>query len=93
MFVVLIFMFAGVITGYLFRKLKFTFVNKIILALIWLLLFLLGVEVGVNDHVVKQFANLGFEALLIAAFGTMGSVVGAWLLWKITIKFPSDKSE
>lgn len=81
MFVVLLIMFAGIISGYLFRKIKITFINQIIITLIWLLLFLLGLEVGVNDNVVRNFASLGFEALLVAAFGTLGSVVGAWLLW------------
>lgn len=81
MFIVLLFMFAGIVTGYLLRKWKFTFVNRLILTLIWLLLFLLGVEVGVNENVVKNFANLGFEAMLIAVFATLGSITGAWLLW------------
>lgn len=81
MFIVLLFMFAGIGTGYLLRKWKFTFVNRLILTLIWLLLFLLGVEVGVNENVVKNFANLGFEAMLIAVFATLGSITGAWLLW------------
>ena len=59
MFIVLLFMFAGIATGYLLRKWKLTFVNRVILTLIWLLLFLLGVEVGVNENVVRNFANLG----------------------------------
>ena len=71
MFIVLLFMFAGIVTGYLLRKWKFTFVNRVILTLIWLLLFLLGVEVGVNENVVRNFANLGFEAMLIAVFATL----------------------
>ena len=90
MFIVLLFMFAGIITGYLFRKWKIQLINGIILTLIWLLLFLLGVEVGVNDNVVKNFANLGFEAMLIAVFATLGSIIGAWLLWKITPKTPKE---
>ena len=92
MFIVLLFMFAGIIVGYLFRKWKFTFVNSVILTLIWMLLFLLGVEVGINDNVVRNFANLGVEALMIAAFATLGSVIGAWLLWKTTPKSPKEDS-
>ena len=88
MFIVLLFMFAGIVTGYLLRKWKFTFVNRVILTLIWLLLFLLGVEVGVNENVVRNFANLGFEAMLIAVFATLGSITGAWLLWRTTPKSP-----
>ena len=82
MFLVLLFMLAGVFAGFLLRKWKFRFINGIILMLIWLLLFLLGVEVGMNEQVVKNFAALGLEALLIAVFATFGSVTGALLLWK-----------
>ncbi|MEI8273770.1 MAG: LysO family transporter, partial [Paludibacter sp.] len=54
----------------------------LILTLIWALLFLLGIEVGMNDTVVRKFASLGLEAAVIAVAATLGSVVGAKLLWK-----------
>ncbi len=72
---------AGIAVGYLFRHRKFHFIQRLILTLIWLLLFLLGLEVGANETVVKQFAKLGFDAFLLAFAGTLGSVVFAWLLW------------
>ena len=76
MFNVLLFMFAGIASGYLFRKRKIRFINELILTLIWALLFLLGLEVGVNDEVVRKFASLGIEAAVIAIAATLGSVVG-----------------
>ena len=82
MYIVLLFMFAGIISGYLFRKRKFRFMNGLILTLIWALLFLLGIEVGMNETVVRKFASLGLEAAVIAVAATLGSVVGAKLLWK-----------
>ena len=81
MFIVLGFMLAGIVVGYLFRQQKIRFIHRLIITLIWLLLFLLGVEVGVNDTVVQQFATLGFEAFLLASAGTFGSVIFAGLLW------------
>jgi len=81
MFNVLLFMFAGIATGYLFRKQKFRFVNGLILTLIWVLLFLLGVEVGMNDTVVRKFAVLGLEAAVVAIAATLGSMIAAKLLW------------
>ena len=80
MFIVILFMMAGILTGFIFRKKKFRFINAIILTLIWLLLFLLGVEVGFNEQVITQFPKLGFEALLIATFATLGSIIGARIL-------------
>lgn len=87
MFIVILFMLAGILVGFIFRKWKFRFTNAIILTLIWLLLFLLGVEVGLNEQVVSQFPKLGFEAFLIACFATLGSIVGARILMPPT----SDK--
>ena len=82
MFIILLCMFGGIISGYLLRKWKFTHINRIILTLVWLLLFMLGLELGLNDQVVTQFAQLGFEAFLIALFGTLGSVLAALFLWR-----------
>lgn len=81
MFTVLLFMFTGIVSGYLFRKRKIRIVNGLILTLIRALLFLLGVEVGVNDAVTGKFASLGFEAAVVAVAATLGSVIAAKLLW------------
>ncbi len=81
MFIVIACMLAGVVFGYLFRHSKIHFIYTLILIIIWLLLFLLGMEVGANPTVVSQFGTLGFEAFLLAVSGTLGSVLAAWLLW------------
>jgi len=81
MFIVITCMLLGIAVGYLFRNRKIRFIHRIILTLIWLLLFLLGLEVGSNENVIRQFGTLGFEAFLLATAGTLGSVVFAWLLW------------
>lgn len=81
MFTVLSFMFAGIAVGYLLRSKKIRFIHWVVTTLIWLLLFLLGLEVGANETIVHQFGTLGFEAFLLAAGATLGSVVFAWLLW------------
>jgi len=81
MFTVLSFMFAGIAVGYLLRSKKIRFIHWVVTTLIWLLLFLLGLEVGANETIVHQFGALGFEAFLLAAGATLGSVVFAWILW------------
>jgi len=81
MFVVIACMLAGIVAGYLFRKLKLRFIHWVILVMIWLLLFLLGLEVGTNDQIIGQFGHLGFEAFLLAFAGTLGSVLFAGILW------------
>lgn len=82
MYIILLFIVIGIVTGYLFRNRKNKFVNPLITTLIWLLLFLLGMEVGLNEQVLKKFHLLGLEAFIIAFFATSGSVIGAWLLWR-----------
>ncbi|ADQ79884.1 hypothetical protein Palpr_1745 [Paludibacter propionicigenes WB4] len=86
MFIVIACMLAGMATGYMFRRRKLGQVHRTILTLIWVLLFLLGLEVGSNETVVSQFAKLGFEAFLLAFGGTLGSVLLAWMLWLVVRK-------
>jgi uncharacterized membrane protein YbjE (DUF340 family) len=81
MVIVITCMLLGIAFGYIFRHRKFQYIHRMTLTLIWLLLFLLGLEVGVNDTVVSQFDKLGFEAFLLAIGATLGSVIAAWLLW------------
>lgn len=90
MFIVISFMFLGIFVGYFTRQWKLRFVHRFVLTLVWLLLFLLGLEVGANETVVNQFGRLGFEAFLLALGATFGSVFFAWLLW-LTLRHKSDK--
>ena len=81
MFIVIACMLAGIVAGYLLRQRRLRFIHQFILTLIWLLLFLLGLEVGSNETVIRQFGSLGLEAFLLALGGTLGSVILAGLLW------------
>jgi len=81
MFIVIACMITGIVVGYLFRQYKLRFIHRLILTLIWLLLFFLGLEVGANETVIRQFGKLGYEAFLLAFAATLGSVIFAGLLW------------
>jgi len=83
-------MLAGIALGYLLRHHKLRYIHRIILTLIWLLLFLLGLEVGANETIVRQFGTIGLEALLLATAGTLGSVLAAWALW-LTVRIKPAK--
>ena len=88
MFIVIACMIAGIVVGYLLRQRRLRIIHRLILILIWLLLFMLGLEVGANGAVIRRFGTLGFEAFLLAFAGTLGSVVFAWLLW-LTVRAKS----
>ncbi len=86
MFIIIGIMISGVFIGYLLRKHKLNRVNDIITLMIWILLFLLGVEVGSDKHIINGLHTLGCESLIITAGATIGSVIAAWILWKIVIR-------
>ena len=82
MLIIVAIMLCGIAVGYLFRKKNTRFVSHVITALIWLLLFLLGIEVGSNPRIVMgSMQTLGIEALLLTIGGAVGTTLCAWLLW------------
>ena len=74
-------MLLGVLSGYLLRNRNMKWVSRVVMALIWVLLFLLGTEVGANDKIVSGLPTIGMAALLITVFALAGSLLGAWGLW------------
>ena len=81
MFVVIGLMFVGMLTGYLFKNIRVAWIGKVITVLIWLLLFLLGIDVGSNQMIMSGLHTIGFDALIITVGAVLGSVIGARLLW------------
>lgn len=95
MIIVILFIFLGILSGVLCRKLwtgariSLTDVaarwqGRIVTWLIWLLLFLLGIEVGSNEMIVRSLPTLGVEALLLSSAATLGCCVLAWMLWRVS---------
>lgn len=74
-------MLGGMTIGFLLRKREFMWIGKVITLLIWILLFLLGVEVGGNRRIMEGLATLGVEALVITLACVLGSCMFAWGLW------------
>lgn len=92
MFTIIGLMLTGMLLGFLFRKQRFSGIQNVITFLIWLLLFLLGVEVGSNEKIIKGIHSLGFEAFVLTIASLLGSVIAAWILWKILYKTEGRKS-
>lgn len=85
----------GILSGILCRKLSTgarisltdvaaRWQGRIVTRLIWLLLFLLGIEVGSNEMIVRSLPTLGVEALLLSSAATLGCCVLAWMLWRVS---------
>ena len=86
MFIIIGIMLTGMLLGYLLRSKRLTWIHKVITLLIWLLLFLLGIDVGGNEAIVKGLHAIGLEALIITAgapcrnrkhTGCLGTLVSA----------------
>lgn len=75
-------MLTGMLLGFLLRKQNLTKIHQIITVLIWLLLFILGVEVGSNEQIIKGLYTIGLEAVILTLGGVLGSVIAAWALWR-----------
>lgn len=82
MLTIIVIMLTGVACGFLLKRHRFSGVSRLINILIWILLFLLGIEVGRDERIVNGLVSLGADALLISLFCTLGSCLAAWLLWK-----------
>lgn len=85
MLTVIIIMCAGIALGFLIRNRKrwVRLADRLTMWAIYLLLFLLGVAIGTNDVIVKNLPALGFKALLISLGGVLGSVLVAWLAYRL----------
>ena len=81
----------GILFGYLTRKQSFKGISKAITALIWILLFLLGVEVGSDKQIIEGIGTLGLEALIITSAAILGSCLTAWGLWYVLYKKKGDQ--
>lgn len=81
MFIVILFIFLGISVGYIIRtkissekQLSIgTWAGRTTTWLIWTLLFMLGIEVGSNEQIIKSLPTLGVEALVLSICGTLGS--------------------
>lgn len=82
MLVIFAVIIGGIVTGRLLSSWRLAFVSRIITLIIWLLLFLLGLEVGSDPAVVGGMATLGRTAFVIFAFSVAGSIGASWLLWR-----------
>lgn len=90
MFTVILLMLAGILTGYSIKK-KIPFIGKAITVLIWVLLYILGTEVGSNKQITEGITSLGLDAAIITVFAVIGSCIAAWALWYTLYKNKKER--
>lgn len=82
MLIIFAFLVAGFLCGYFLRRHRLSWTGKVTTVLIWILLLLLGVEVGCNRQLIGSLPVLGLEALLVALVASAGSCLMSMLLWR-----------
>jgi uncharacterized membrane protein YbjE (DUF340 family) len=95
MLTVVLIMSAGILVGYFIRSSKSTLAvsERLIMWAIYLLLFLLGVAIGVNEIIINNLPLLGLKALIITAGGISGSVLLAWIGYHVWFKTKTNGDE
>jgi len=75
---------AGTVTGLIFTRTKWFYpvTDRLMTYSVYLLLFMMGLSVGLNPEIIENIANLGINALFIALLATSGSVFLSWLIFK-----------
>ena len=80
----------GIVTGRLLQSRRLAFVSRLIVVIIWALLFLLGLEVGSDPAVVGGMATLRRTAFVIFVFSVAGSI-GVFMA--VVAAYPGQASE
>ncbi len=93
MVVIISMILLGIVAGYFLRRRKLRYLDNIVMGIIWLLLFLLGVEAGSDERIVRWIASLGMEAFAISLGGVAGSSVLSLILWRFTSKNGCGKGD
>ena len=81
----LVIMFLGMVLGYFLRnRSKFIHIsNKLGIIIIYLLLFVLGISVGLNETIISKIDTIGLKALIITIGALMGSLIFAYITYKL----------
>ena len=95
MFTVIGMMLSGIGAGILMRRLTLGWIDRLVVYIVWLLLFFLGLDMGGNPDIVATLPTLGLTALTIAITATAGSCLAAAILarWcRLRYEAPRDSA-
>ena len=93
MITVLLIMLAGILTGFAINRypLAIKVNDKLISWAIYMLLFLLGISVGLNKTIVQNLDKIGIQALIITIGAISGSVLALWIVYRLLFEEEQNK--
>ncbi len=85
MITVLAIMTTGIIIGLLtHHNTRWIKINdKLTMGAIYVLLFLLGIRVGINDTIINNIHTIGLQAIIITIGALLGSLICAYIIYKL----------
>ncbi len=85
MVTVLVIMVVGIVVGFSIsnRKKLIKINDKLTSFAIYLLLFLLGISVGLNDKIINNIHTIGLQAIIITIGALLGSLMCAYITYKL----------
>jgi uncharacterized membrane protein YbjE (DUF340 family) len=92
MLVIIVFLILGLIIGYfdIIPERYEGLTEKLITGGLVLLLFSMGVEIGLNDKIIANLDKMGFQALILAISSVIGSIGLIILLEKLVVEFRKE---
>jgi uncharacterized membrane protein YbjE (DUF340 family) len=89
MFTVLLFLFLGLLLGFLLRRRLWWLqtADKVAGWAVYWLIFLLGVSVGLNQEVLANLGRLGGQALILSSGALLGSLLLCYLAARFFFRF------
>ena|SRR5574344_1800634 len=82
MFIGLIILAAGILLGWLIRRMFHTSLIPAIMITVCVLLFVMGLRTGTNENLIKSISNIGLISVILVVFALGGSLFATKLFTK-----------
>jgi uncharacterized membrane protein YbjE (DUF340 family) len=82
---IIILLAVGIAIGWLIRKKQKLagIIDRLLVWAVYLLLLLLGIGIGTDKEIVRQFSTLGLQAIGISLLSIAGSIAGAVICYRL----------
>ena len=91
---VILALLGGIAFGYLLRRKRFiTTLTRLSFPIVLLLLFSIGISIGLNDTLLENFHSLSLDALIITGFALVGTIACSFLLWRTVLKRKDEEGK